>query len=117
MLLYNGRLLQRKTLTMTENRIQHGTLQVAAELDALVAEQVLPGTGVAPDAFWSGLEQALTELGPVNKALLAKRDDLQAQIDEYHTQRKGQALDPAAYKAFLQEIGYLLPEPEAFKRL
>ena len=100
---------------MTETRISRGTLQVAAELDALVAEQVLPGTGVEPDVFWSGLEQTLAELGPVNKALLAKRDDLQAQIDEYHTQRKGQSLDSTAYKVFLQEIGYLLPEPQEFK--
>ena len=107
--------MQQKTLTMTETRISRGTLQVAAELDALVAEQVLPGTGVEPDVFWSGLEQTLAELGPVNKALLAKRDDLQAQIDEYHTQRKGQSLDSAAYKVFLQEIGYLLPEPQEFK--
>ncbi len=96
------------------DRIQRGSLQVAAELDALVAEQILPGTGVELDTFWSGFEQCLAELGPVNRELLAKRDDLQAQIDAYHVERKGQALDADDYKAFLQRIGYLLPEPEDF---
>ena len=110
-LVYNRGLAAQKTLAMTD-RIQRGSLQVAAELDALVAEQILPGTGVELDAFWAGFEACLAELGPVNRELLAKRDDLQARIDAYHLERKGQALDADAYKAFLQEIGYLLPEPE-----
>ncbi len=97
------------------DRIQRGGLQVAAELDALVAEQVLPGTGVDLDNFWAGLEACLNELGPVNRDLLARRDDLQAQIDAYHLERKGQVLDAADYKAFLERIGYLLPEPDDFK--
>ena len=99
---------------MTDNRVNRGSLQVAAELDSLVAEQILPGTGVAVDQFWQGLEQTLNELGPVNKALLAKRVDFQQQIDAYHLERRGQALDAAQYKSFLQEIGYLLDEPEDF---
>ncbi len=97
------------------DRIQRGSLQVAAELDTLVAEQVLPGTGVDLDNFWAGFERCLNELGPVNRELLAKRDDLQAQIDTYHLEHKGQALDAADYKAFLERIGYLLPEPADFK--
>ncbi len=99
---------------MTDTRVQRGSLQVAAELDALVAEQVLPGTGVEVEQFWSGFEACLNELGPVNRALLAKRDELQAKIDAYHLDRKGQAVDAADYKQFLQEIGYLLPEPADF---
>lgn len=99
-------------------RITRGSLQVAAELDDLLADQVLPGTGVAVEDFWAGFENCLVELGPVNQALLAQRDILQAQIDDYHGQRKGRAIDAdedaAEYKAFLQEIGYLLPEPADF---
>ena len=103
------------THIMTDQRIQRGSLQVAAELDALVADKVLPGTGVDLDAFWAGFESCLNDLGPKNRALLAKRDDLQAQIGTYHLEHKGQALDAAAYKTFLQEIGYLLPEPGPFQ--
>ena len=101
--------------TEATQRVQRGDLAVAAELDALVANQVLAGLDVDVDAFWSGLSQALAKLGPVNVALLKKRDDLQAQIDAYHLARKGQALDPVAYKAFLTDIGYLLPEPADFQ--
>jgi len=96
---------------MTDTRIQRGSLQVAEQLDMLIAEQILPGTGVALNDFWRGFESCLNELGPVNEALLAWRDELQAQIDAYHLERKGQALDPVAYKQFLQDIGYLLPDP------
>jgi malate synthase len=98
---------------MTE-RISRGNLQVAAELDQLVAAKVLPDTGVSVEAFWAGLESCLDQLGPINKALLARRDDLQAQIDAYHAERRGQTFDAADYKTFLQEIGYLLPEPDDF---
>ena len=93
------------------DRIQRGSLQVAAELDALVEDQVLPGTGVSVDAFWAGLESTLQVLGPVSRELLARRDELQTQIDAYHLERKGQPLDAAHYKQFLQDIGYLLPDP------
>ena len=95
------------------SRVQRGTLQVAAELDALIAEQAIPGTGVSVADFWAGLERCLTELGPVNKKLLALRDEFQSQLDEWHLQRKGQVIDAVEYKAFLQDIGYLLPEPES----
>ena len=98
----------------TTKRISRAGLQVAEQLDRLVADQVAPGTDVEADAFWQGLADILAELGPRNRALLARRDELQATIDAWHLARKGQALDPAEYKAFLQEIGYLLPEPEPF---
>lgn len=91
-------------------RIQEGGLQIAKVLHDLVANEVIPGTGISSDQFWASFEKLVTELGPRNKALLAKRDELQAKIDEWHLSRQDQARDPAAYKEFLTEIGYLLPE-------
>ena len=96
-------------------RVARGSLQVAESLDQLVAEQIIPGTGVALEDFWAGLEAALADLGPINEALLARRTQLQEQVSAWHLERKGQTLDPVEYKAFLQEIGYLLPEPESFE--
>ena len=99
---------------MTE-RVQVGSLQVAKVLHDFINQQAIPGSGIDAGAFWSGVEALITDLAPINKALLAKRDDFQAQIDAWHNQRAGQAHDAAAYKAFLQEIGYLLPEPADFQ--
>ena len=95
-------------------RVDRGSLKVAAELDTLIAEQVAPGTGVDVAGFWAGFEQLLERLGPRNRALLARRDELQIAIDQWHLARRGKAFDPAEYKAFLQEIGYLVAEPRAF---
>ncbi|RRW37499.1 malate synthase G [Ectopseudomonas oleovorans] len=99
---------------MTE-RVQVGGLQVAKALYDFVNNEAIPGTGIAADQFWAGAAAVIKDLAPKNHALLAKRDELQAQIDAWHQARKGQAHDAAAYKAFLQEIGYLLPEPEDFQ--
>ncbi len=99
---------------MTE-RVQVGNLQVAKVLYDFINEQAIPGTEVSSDRFWSELEAVLSELAPQNKELLAKRDAMQAQIDAYHEQRKGEPQDMAAYKSFLEEIGYLLPEGEDFQ--
>ena len=99
---------------MTE-RVQRGGLRVAAVLDHLVAERMLPGTGMHAGAFWAGFEAIVADLSPRNRALLAKREALQNQIDAWHRQCGGQRHDPAAYKAFLTEIGYLVPEGEAFE--
>ncbi|WP_185269065.1 malate synthase G [Halopseudomonas xiamenensis] len=96
-------------------RIQVGDLQVAKVLYDFINEQAIPGTGVQADAFWSGVDALIHDLAPKNRALLNKRDELQAQIDGWHQQRAGQPHDAAAYKSFLQEIGYLLPEPADFK--
>jgi malate synthase len=90
----------------------HG-LQVATPLYAFIEAEALPGTGVTADAFWAGFAALVSDLAPRNRALLAKRDALQAQIDAWHGEHKG-AIDPAAYEAFLQSIGYLLPQPAAF---
>ncbi|OEC34626.1 malate synthase [Pseudomonas cuatrocienegasensis] len=99
---------------MTE-RVQVGGLQVAKVLFDFVNNEAIPGTGVSAEAFWAGAEAVLNDLAPKNRALLAKRDQLQAQIDAWHQARAGQAHDAAAYKAFLQEIGYLLPQPADFQ--
>ena len=97
------------------DRIQAGGLQVAKELFDFVNEKAIPGTGIDQDKFWSEFSAIANELAPKNKALLAKRDDLQAKIDAYHSERKGQPLNFAEYKAFLQEIGYLVEEGEDFE--
>ena len=96
-------------------RVRHGKLQVAAELDALIADQIAPGTGVDPESFWAGLQSILEDLVPRNRALLARRDELQAAIDAWHLSRKGQPLDADEYRGFLTKIGYLVPAPAEFK--
>lgn len=96
------------------DRIKVGGLQVAKELFDFVNEKAIPGTGVDQDKFWAEFSTIANELAPKNKALLAKRDDLQAKIDAYHSERKGQALNFAEYKSFLQEIGYLVKEGADF---
>nr|WP_211108397.1 malate synthase G [Azospirillum sp. OGB3] len=99
---------------MVTERIQVGGLQVATELHRFIENEALPGTGVTPEQFWSGLDAILHDLAPRNRALLAKRDALQAQIDEWYRSRRGQPLDRAAHTEFLKEIGYLLPEGPDF---
>ncbi|TWA62220.1 malate synthase [Azospirillum brasilense] len=99
---------------MVTERIQVGGLQVATELHRFIENEALPGTGVTPEQFWSGLDAILHDLAPRNRALLAKRDALQAQIDEWYRSRRGQPLDRAAHTDFLKEIGYLLPEGPDF---
>ena len=99
---------------MTE-RVQRGGLRVAKALDDLVAEKMLPGTGVGLDAFWKGFESIVDDLTPKNRALLATRDALQQQIDAWHLARRGQPHDPDAYKAFLSEIGYIVAEGADFE--
>ncbi len=96
------------------DRISRGSLKVAGELDTLIAEEILPGTGVALDDFWSGFEALLADLVPVNRALLARREELQQAIDEWHLARKGQTIDADEYRAFLKDIGYLVDEPAPF---
>ncbi|MCD5977310.1 Malate synthase G [Pseudomonas savastanoi pv. glycinea] len=99
---------------MTEH-VQVGGLQVAKVLYDFVNNEALPGTGLDVAGFWMGADQLINELAPKNKALLAKRDDLQAQIDAWHQSHAGQAHDASAYKAFLEQIGYLLPEVADFQ--
>jgi malate synthase len=93
------------------NYVDRSGLRVADVLAAFVEEQVLPGTGIAAARLWEGLGAILARFVPVNRALLAKRDDLQAQIDAWH---RANAFEPVAYEAFLRAIGYLVPEPAPF---
>jgi len=95
-------------------RTERAGLQVADELARFIEDDALPGTGISPAVFWNGFAGLLQDFAPQNRALLAKREDLQAKIDGWHIARRGQPHDHAAYKAHLAEIGYLLPEGPAF---
>ena len=95
-------------------RIQVGGLQVAPEIHQLLEQRILPGTGLKAEQFWRDLEQLLVDFTPRNRELLAQRDAMQAQIDEWHHDHPGVNYDRQAYRAFLEEIGYLLPEGEDF---
>ncbi|TVX98436.1 malate synthase G [Mycolicibacterium porcinum] len=96
------------------NRVTVGNLRVAQVLHDFITKEALPGTGVDPDSFWSGVDKVVADLTPKNQELLARRDDLQAQIDKWHRSHVLEPVDPEAYKQFLTDIGYLLPEPADF---
>src|SRR3954467_10793736 len=96
------------------DRVTVGNLRVAATLYDFVNDEALPGTGLDPDTFWSGVDKVVADLTPKNQELLARRDDLQARIDKWHRQRVMEPLDTEAYREFLTEIGYLLPAPDDF---
>jgi malate synthase len=98
---------------MTE-RVATGNLRVAKVLYDFINNEALPGTDIDPDSFWAGVDKVVTDLGPRNQDLLARRDELQAHIDKWHRQRVIEPIDLEAYKQFLAGIGYLLPEPEDF---
>jgi malate synthase len=89
-------------------------LAVDAALASFLEREVLTPLGRDCEAFWQGFAALLAEFSPRNRALLEKRDDLQAQIDAWHMECAGKPHDPAAYKAFLADIGYLVPEPGEF---
>ncbi|MFZ5697447.1 MAG: malate synthase G [Pseudomonadota bacterium] len=95
-------------------RITIGQLAIAEEIHDLIVNEVAPGTGVLPGAFWAALEKMLADLMPKNRALLHRRDALQAQIDDFHKARRGQPHDAVAYKKFLADIGYLVPQGPDF---
>ncbi|QGP80813.1 malate synthase G [Sphingobium sp. CAP-1] len=99
---------------MTDRMIEKAGLQVAQILADFIEQRALPGTGIAPDAFWEGAAALFARFTPDNAALLAKRDALQAQIDVWHGERADQPHDAQAYQAFLRDIGYLVPEPAPF---
>ena len=99
---------------MTE-RVERAGLMIARELADFVETEALPGTGVAAGTFWSGFGALVAEFGPRNRALLARRDELQAEIDAWHIRHRNAPHDHEAYKRFLEEIGYLLPEGAPFE--
>ena len=90
-------------------RIHHSGLQIAKPIFDLVAEEVCPGSGIEADNFWRDFAAIIRDLAPINRQLLEKRDSLQAAIDGWHRERKGSFVF-SDYKAFLQEIGYLVPD-------
>src|SRR5437867_1566803 len=92
-----------------------GGLKIDERLYRLVRDEIAPGTGVDADGFWRSFGEIVKDLGPKNRAMLEKRDKLQRQIDQYHLARKGQPLKKDEYKAFLKEIGYLVPEGKDFQ--
>ena len=94
------------------DRIACGGLQVSTELYRFINEEAIPGTGIDTSKFWAGVDSLIHELAPVNRELVAQRDRIQEKIDAYHKACSGQTHDPVDYKAFLEEIGYLLPEPQ-----
>ena len=96
-------------------RTERHRLQVAEELATFIESEVLPATGDAPDAFWESFSRLAHDLAPRNRELLDKRAFLQGKIDQWHKARQNQPHDHEAYKAFLTEIGYLVPEGDAFE--
>jgi malate synthase len=95
-------------------RIERSGLQVDAALTGFIDNQVLAPLGKDAAQFWAGFAGLVGEFAPRNRALLAKRDELQAQIDAWHGAGVGKPIDQTEYQAFLREIGYLVPEPDAF---
>ena len=95
-------------------RVIYGGLHVSKELDNFLREEMAPGINIQPSLFWKSLESILDTFGPKNIELLAKRESLQQQIDNWHIQRKDQDHNAAEYKSFLKEIGYLLEEGDDF---
>ena len=99
-------------IRMTERIQQHG-LQVAAVLHRFIEAEALPAGGIDSDRFWAGFAALVRDLAPRNRALLAERDRLQRELDTWHAAHPGPVQDLAAYRAFLEQIGYLLPQPES----
>jgi malate synthase len=94
--------------------VRIGEIEIDLRLHDFVRREAAPGTGVDPSEFWDGFAALVRRLAPRNAALLARRDKLQSQIDDWHRQHPGALFDPAAYRAFLSEIGYLQPDQGAF---
>jgi malate synthase len=90
-------------------------LQVATSLHSFIEDKVLPGTGITPEAFWKGFDAIVADLAPKNIALLADRDRLQTELDNWHQANPGPITNMPVYKAFLEKIGYLVPTPKKVK--
>ncbi|PPD29679.1 MAG: malate synthase G [Hyphomicrobium sp.] len=96
------------------DRVDRQGLHVAKELATFLEAEALPGTGIDAERFWTGCSTLVHEFGPRNAALLRRREDLQAQINAWHIAHRNQPHDREAYKAFLEEIGYLVAEGDPF---
>ena len=95
--------------------VERSGLKVARSLADFVESRAIVGTGLTTDRLWDGLADILARFGPRNQALLAKRDQIQAELDAWHSAHPGPIVDMAAYQAFLRDIGYLVPEPAPFQ--
>jgi malate synthase len=98
-----------------ERYLDRAGLSVSEPLVRFLEDQALTGTGITADAFWQGTAKIFAALAPQNKALLKKRDTLQAEVDVWHKERRGKPINPKEYQEFLKDIGYLVPEPAPFQ--
>ena len=98
---------------MTDTQMRAG-LGVAAPLARFLEEDVLPGLGIAPNGFWERVAEIFARFAPENRRLLARRDELQEQIDGFYIGKAGAPVSPEDLEVFLRSIGYLVPEPGAF---
>src|SRR4051794_12283349 len=96
------------------DRINIASLGVAKVLYDFISKEALPGTGLSPEHFWSGVAALARDFGPRNRELLASRDLFQAKIDDFHRTRLGKPVLVGEYKQFLYEIGYLVPDVDDF---
>ncbi|MEQ9038015.1 MAG: malate synthase G [Silicimonas sp.] len=97
------------------NFTERSGLKIAPELAGFIENEALPGTGIAAETFWNALSVLAHDFGPRNRVFLERREELQTLIDDWHIRHRNQPHDHEAYKAFLEEIGYLLPEGEDFE--
>ena len=104
-----------KSTPDTTPRTTVRNLQVATVMHRFIEKQVLPGTGITSAKFWKGFDAIVTELAPQNIRLLAERDRIQIEMDNWHKAHPGPIADMPAYRAFLEKIGYLVPHPKKTK--
>ena len=98
---------------MSDYKIING-LSIDSRLVQFIEQEALPGLAMDAESFWSGFAAIMRDLTPINRLLLDKRERMQREIDAWHRARAGEAIDPQAYRAFLSDIGYLVPEGDAF---
>ena len=97
-----------------QQRVETAGLRVAEELYRFAEDDALPGSGVESATFWQGLAELMRDFGPRNRALLQRREELQRALDAWHREHRGDDFDATAYRAFLEEIGYLEAEGPGF---
>ena len=96
-------------------RVERAGLQIASELADFIETEALKGTGVTAETLWTGFSELVHDFGPRNSELLEAREALQTRIDDWHIRHRDRPHDHEAYAAFLEEIGYLLPEGDDFE--
>ncbi len=99
---------------MAQDRVERSGLSIARVLAEFVENQALPGTGLDVAKFWAGMADLFARFAPENRELLSRREELEQALNHWHDERRGEPVDPVQYQAFLRDIGYLAPEPDAF---